>query len=188
MIGAEPSEFLKNSEARATMTALSLVELLTQSGRTLVLAESCTAGLVSDLIARISGASAVLWGSFVSYSQKAKELMLDLDGGLIERCGLVSREVVSEMAIHALRKSGASFSAAVTGLAGPLGDGSATPVGTVWIALAFLGSAGEAELAMERKMCFRGSRAEVRMQAAVTVLEELLNLAVRTVDKKLRTA
>jgi len=184
MLGAEP---LKNSEAKATMMALRLVEVLTQSGHTLVLAESCTAGLVSDLVARVSGASAVLWGSFVCYSPKAKELMLDLDGGLIARHGLVSREVAGEMAVRALRKAGASFSAAVTGLAGPLGDGGAMPVGTVWMSFAVwdkpvAGEESKAVLAMERKICFQGSRAEVRMQAAALTLEELLALAVRAVD------
>ena len=170
------------------MTALRLVELLTQGGRTLVLAESCTAGLVSDLVARVGGASAVLWGSFVCYSRHAKELMLGLDADLVERFGLVSEQVAAQMAVGALRKSGASLSAAVTGLAGPLGDGSATPVGTVWVSLALWETpeAGGEPLAVsagERKMCFRGSRAEVRMQAAAAVLDELLDLAVRTAGK-----
>jgi len=187
MIGAEPSELFRNSEARANITALRLVELLAQSGRTLVLAESCTAGLVSDLVARVNGASAVLWGSFVCYSPGAKELMLGIDGGFIARHGPVSREVAGEMAVRALRKAGASFSGAVTGLAGPTGDGSATPVGTVWVAFALSGKPGAAEdpgavLATERKICFPGNRAEVRMQAAVAVLEGLLNLAADTAN------
>ncbi|MCL2190912.1 MAG: CinA family protein [Treponema sp.] len=167
-----------DSEARAASAATRLVGLLAQGGRTLVLAESCTAGLVSDLVARVSGASAVLWGSFVCYSPKAKELMLGLDGGLVSRHGPVSREVAAEMAVGALRKAGASFSAAVTGLAGPLGDGSAAPVGTVWISLA----SRDGSPAVEREMRFQGSRAEVRMQAAAAVLEELLALAASAVD------
>ena len=161
------------------MTAQRLVELLAGDCRTLVLAESCTAGLVSDLVARVSGASAVLWGSFVCYSPGAKQRMLGLDGGMLERHGLASAETAHEMAIHALRQSDASISAAVTGVAGPAGDGSATPVGTVWIALAFREKAGAAERsATEKKLCFHGNRAEVRMQAAVLVLRELLDLAV----------
>ena len=61
------------------------------------------------------------------------------------------------------------IAAAVTGIAGPLGDGSDTPVGTVWVAVAQNG------LVKEQKFHFEGTRAEVRMKAAAAVLEELLN-------------
>ena len=153
-----------------------LVERLARGHETLVLAESCTAGLVSDFVARVSGASAVLWGSFVCYTAGAKERMLGIDGGLLRRHGLVSREAAREMALHALELAGTSIAAAVTGLAGPGGDGSATPVGTVWVAVARRGNfCGVAEAwHREKELRFQGSRAEVRVQAAGAVLEELL--------------
>ena len=170
----------RETRARAVLAATGLVQILARSRRTLVLAESCTAGLVSDLVAEVSGASAVLWGSFVCYSPEAKRKMLGLDGGLIDRCGPVSRETAREMAVGALRESGASFSAAVTGIAGPLGDGSAVPVGTVLTAVAVREDSGPGvKLLAERELRFRGNRAEVRMQAASALLGELLDLAAR---------
>jgi PncC family amidohydrolase len=63
---------------------MSLVELLTERGLTLALAESCTAGLVSDALALIPGASKVFWGGFVTYTVAAKAAMLGIAPSLIE--------------------------------------------------------------------------------------------------------
>ena len=160
-------------EAQAEEAAHRLVVRLSQGNNTLALAESCTAGLVSDLIARVGGASAVLWGAFVCYSADAKERMLCMDGGLLRQYGLVSRQTARQMAVRAQDISGASIAAAVTGLAGPLGDGSGTPVGTVWVAVR-----GTENQGREKELHFLGTRAEVRMQAAAAVLDELLDLVV----------
>jgi nicotinamide-nucleotide amidase len=151
-----------------------LVECLKEGHHTLALVESCTAGLVADLIARVSGASAVLWGSFVCYSPEAKRQMLGIEGALLKQYGLVSRETVREMALRALDRSDASIAAAVTGLAGPLGDGSVTPVGTVWVAVAERSQ----RYSREKELHFQGTRAEIRVQAAVAVIKELLQVCL----------
>jgi PncC family amidohydrolase len=168
---------LSKTEERAEDLARALVERLAQKHYTLALAESCTAGLVADLMARVSGASAVLWGSFVCYTPDAKQRMLGIDGSFLRQHVLVSGDVAREMALHALDKSGATVAAAVTGLAGPLGDGSDIPVGTVWTAVA-----GEG-IARAREFRFQGTRAEIRMQAAAAVLEELLAVLNQPLDK-----
>jgi PncC family amidohydrolase len=160
----------EGKEFYAEELARQLVALLTERRLTLALAESCTAGLVADLVGRVSGASAALWGSFVCYSPDAKQRMLGLERDFLERYGLVSRETAREMALYARELAGTSIAAAVTGIAGPLGDGSATPVGTVWIAAAWQGHCREKELH------FQGTRSEIRMQAAAAVLEELLEV------------
>jgi PncC family amidohydrolase len=165
-------------ETKAQETARHLVESLSRKRLTLALAESCTAGLVADLLAQSSGASAVLWGSFVCYTPEAKDRMLGLDGNFLEQHGLVSRETAHAMALNALEQSGASFAAAVTGLAGPLSDGSDTPVGTVWTAVAWQGNCREKELH------FQGTRAAIRMQAAAAVVKELLEIVNLPLDKK----
>jgi PncC family amidohydrolase len=162
-------------EDKAGKTAVKLVEELSGRHYTLALAESCTAGLVSDLVARVSGASSALWGSFVCYTPEAKKLMLRIDGAFLEKHGLVSAETAGEMALHALDISGASLAAAVTGLAGPNGDGGGAPVGTVYIATA---RRVNRDAAVEVKpLFFPGTRAEIRMQAAAAVLEEALRTA-----------
>jgi len=156
-------------QSRATAMAESLIRNLRSVSRTMALAESCTAGLTSDFLARVPGASAVLWGSFVCYTMAAKVSMLGLDRDRLDRYGLVSRETVCDMAAGALEKSGAYIAAAVTGLAGPDGDGSAVPVGTVWAAAALR----EKGIATVKEHHFTGTRNEVRLLAAAAVLEIL---------------
>jgi len=159
-------------EEQAVKAAVRLVEEFAGGHHTLVLAESCTAGLVSDLVARVSGASAVLWGSFVCYSPEAKKRMLRIDDSFLEKHGLVSAETAGEMALRALDIADARIGASVTGLAGPLGDGGAAPVGTVFIGIARQVN-GEAA-ADVKPLFFKGTRQEIRMQAALAVLEEVI--------------
>jgi PncC family amidohydrolase len=154
-----------NLTLTARKTAEALFQKLSAVSRTLVLAESCTAGLVSSLLAGIPGASMVLWGSFVCYTREAKINMLGLDGDQLLINGLVSRETACLMALGALRKSGADIAAAVTGLAGPGGDDS-NAAGTVWIALALQDSSTNV-----KGFHFTGTRNEVRLKAAIAVLE-----------------
>ncbi len=161
---------MSDIEEQAAKTAAMLVEKLAGGHYSLALAESCTCGLVSDLLARVSGASAVLWGSFVCYSPEAKTRMLRIDGNFLEKHGLVSAETAEKMALSALELSGAAIGASVTGLAGPQGDGSATPVGTVFVGIARRVN-GEAT-ADVKPLFFQGTRQEIRLQAALAVLEK----------------
>jgi PncC family amidohydrolase len=95
--------------------------------------------------------------------------MLGLKEESINRYGAVSRETACAMVKGALDKSGADMAVSVTGLAGPGGDGTATPVGTVWIGTMVRG--GEPETAVFR---YSGSRNEVRFFAAEDALGELI--------------
>jgi len=154
-------------------TAEEIVRLLASGGKIIAAAESCTAGLAADLIARVPGASKVFWGSFVTYSPDAKVRMLGVNGELIKNEGAVSRAVALAMAEGALEKSGASLAFSITGLAGPAGDSSEVPIGTVWIGIAVKG--GDDGIQSEAKMFrFEGSRNEVREAAAKAALEEVL--------------
>jgi PncC family amidohydrolase len=157
-----------------TAVAAELVKLLTGRGKMIAVAESCTAGLVADMIARIPGASKVLWGSYVTYTADAKTKMLEVPKGLIDRHGAVSSPVALAMAEGALARSGASWAVSITGLAGPGGEGA--PVGTVWIGLAGPARAGARPRAQSeaKRFLFSGSRNEVRTAAAVAALNELL--------------
>ncbi|MDR2633633.1 MAG: CinA family protein [Treponema sp.] len=149
--------------------AAALMSRLSAASQTLVLAESCTAGLVADLVAQVPGASRVFWGAYVSYTVAAKITMLGVDEGIIRRYGAVSRETVCAMAQGALQHSGADIAAAVTGLAGPEGDGTPVPVGTLWIATALRGKDVQAQV-----FHYTGSRQEVRSAAAGAVIQELI--------------
>jgi PncC family amidohydrolase len=152
-----------------------LIEGLTQASLTLAAAESCTAGLVADLLARIPGASRVFWGSFVTYTLDAKKRMLAVDEALLLAHGAVSRETALAMASGALERSGADMALSVTGLAGPDGDGSPVPVGTVWIGTALRGEEGEASV-----FHFTGTRNEIRAAAA----REALNAVLKRLENR----
>jgi len=162
-----------------------LVKTLTARKQTVAAAESCTAGLAADLIARIPGASAVFWGSYVTYTADAKVKMLGVDEGLIKRHGAVSKAVALAMAEGALEKSGAFWAFSVTGLAGPGGDGSGVPVGTVWTGIAGRDGKKGAPLSRAKMFQFSGSRNDIRKAAAAAVLKELLErIAPGDIDRE----
>jgi PncC family amidohydrolase len=134
-------------------------------------AESCTAGLVADLLAGVPGASKAFWGSFVSYTPEAKVRMLGVDEAALRQYGAVSRETAVSMAQGALERSGADIAVSVTGLAGPDGDGSGVPVGTVWIGAARNGGGTSGDASGDAWVYhFSGSRNEVRRSAALEAL------------------
>jgi PncC family amidohydrolase len=95
--------------------------------------------------------------------------MLGIGEETLARYGLVSGETARAMAAGALEKSAADAAVSVTGLAGPGGDGSPVPVGTVWIGTALRGAASQAE-----QVHFTGPRNELRQKAARAALEHIL--------------
>ncbi|MDR2468479.1 MAG: CinA family protein [Spirochaetaceae bacterium] len=149
-------------------TAAALITRLKTASLTLVIAESCSGGLVADAFACVPGASAVLWGSFVSYSYKAKEMMLGIKHDILESAGAVSDMTACAMVCGALGNSTADIALSVTGIAGPDGDGSDNPAGTVWIGVGRRGGEAHAQ-----RFFFPGSRAEVRSAAVKTALYTL---------------
>ena len=113
-----------------------IVRLLTAKKQTLTLAESCTGGHIANEITNVSGASAVFPGSYVTYSNAAKQANLGVRAETLAAHGAVSAEVAREMAEGARTRLGADFALAVTGIAGPTGATPGKPVGTVFMALA----------------------------------------------------
>src|ERR1700754_4137239 len=83
----------------------------------IVTAESCTGGLIAGLLTEIPGSSDVVERGFVTYSNKAKEDLLDVPTDLIHQHGAVSEPVARAMAAGALKHSLAQLAVAVTGIA-----------------------------------------------------------------------
>ena len=123
------------SEGGRSMEA-TVVGLLLEKGKTLATAESCTGGLIANRITNVPGASGVFRYGWVVYANEAKTSELGVGAEVISKYGAVSEEVVRAMAEGALRASGADFSLAITGVAGPGGGSEEKPVGTAWLALA----------------------------------------------------
>lgn len=99
-------------------------------------AESCTGGLLAGLFTAIPGSSAVVERGFVTYSNRAKEEMLGVQGDVIADFGAVSEPVARMMAEGALEHSRANIAVSITGIAGPGGGTKMKPVGTVHLACA----------------------------------------------------
>ncbi|WPP01064.1 CinA family protein [Pseudomonas sp. HR96] len=133
-------------------------------------AESCTGGGIAEAITRVAGSSAWFEAGYVTYSNAQKTRQLGVPEVLFGQVGAVSREVVEAMAAGALGHSGARFSVAVSGVAGPDGGSAEKPVGTVWLAWA-----DGARLYSERRQ-FTGDREAVRRQTVIAALEGLLHL------------
>jgi PncC family amidohydrolase len=106
------------------------------AGRTVATAESCSGGLVADVLTEIPGSSASFRGGVVAYANEAKVELLGVDPALIERHGAVSAEVAVAMAEGARRRLATDVAVAVTGVAGPDGGTAAKPVGLVYICVA----------------------------------------------------
>lgn len=143
-------------------------------GRKVAVAESCTGGLVAAALTEVPGSSAVLDRGFVTYSNEAKQELLNVSEDLIDTFGAVSIAVAWSMAQGALKKSGADVAVAITGVAGPDGGSEQKPVGTVVFACAKRGEDPEATNAELKVFDTATTRAEVRLQATLTALELLL--------------
>ncbi len=147
--------------------ALRLVTALKENNLTITAAESCTGGRIAAAITSVPGSSQIFPGSLVSYRDNVKHRMLFVPESLLEDSGAVSEPVAWAMARGAARLFETDVAIAVTGLAGPDGDGE-HPVGTV-----YLGLYAQGETVVEHHV-FEGSREEIQMQATARALEMAL--------------
>lgn len=117
-----------------TLMAARVLQLLRERGASLTTAESCTGGLIASMLTRIPGSSDCFHAGFVTYSNAIKQSVLGVREETLAEHGAVSEEVVREMALGAIQRSGADYAIAVSGVAGPDGGTPEKPVGTVWLA------------------------------------------------------
>ena len=148
-----------------------LAEALQQEGLMLVTAESCTGGWVAKAATDLPGSSRWFEGGFVTYTNRAKEGMLGVEAGTLQRHGAVSEATVAEMAAGALARSEAQVSLAISGVAGPGGGTADKPVGMVC-----LGWAKAGDTPVTRSAHFEGDREAVRRGAVLAALDGVLEL------------
>jgi nicotinamide-nucleotide amidase len=178
--GAEPAwrallELISERHARALFSTDGsrvddqVAQLL--DGRTLAVAESCSAGLMAARLTERAGSSAYFAGGVVAYSNEAKVDLLGVDPQLIESHGAVSPEVAEAMTDGALERFGAQAAVSITGVAGPGGGTEAKPVGYVcWCAKL----AGGPTLARDVRL--PGDRAEIRDRSTTVAMHLLRRL------------
>ncbi len=150
------------------MTHLTSEVLKALTGKTLATAESCTGGMIGELLTAVPGSSAVYKGGIISYTNEVKHKILGVDEVLLDREGAVSAPVAKTMAEGARRVLDADVAVSVTGLAGPGGDDYGNPVGTVYIGYA------DDKCSEVISCLFEGDRDTVRSQAAEAALQIIL--------------
>ncbi len=125
-------EFVYSENYCQTLAAC-IVEMLSDKGLTIALAESCTGGYLADAITDVPGSSRCLKGGVVAYSNEVKTALLGVDTADLDQYGAVSAPVALAMAQGAAERLKADFGISTTGVAGPGGGSLEKPVGTVWI-------------------------------------------------------
>ncbi len=147
-----------------TLTAI-VAELINKRGLTLAIAESCTGGYLAKTITDLPGSSSYFWGAAITYSNEAKNKLIDVDTNTISTYGAVSKETALEMAQGIKKLSGSSIGIALTGIAGPEGGTETKQAGLVYIALV----SDNSEKVKELK--FTGDREGIRILAVKTALD-----------------
>lgn len=134
----------------------------------LVIAESCTGGLVSKTFTDIPGSSAWFDSGFITYSNNSKINLLKVNLNTLEKFGAVSQEIANEMALGAEANSNANFSIATTGIAGPSGGTKSKPAGTIFISFVY-----QKKIIHQYRLNLSGNREEIRVGTLNFIISEL---------------
>ncbi|MEA1956635.1 MAG: CinA family protein [Campylobacterota bacterium] len=145
-----------------------IIDTLSKNNKKISFAESCTGGLLSYYFTKENGASKILDGSLITYSNNLKENWLAVKGKLIEEYGVVSEIVVEQMSEGALDVSHANFAISISGIAGDGGATKSKPVGTVYI-----GIRNESKH-KEVRLNLNGDRNYVQYQSVLYAIKMLL--------------
>lgn len=146
-------------------------------GYTIAAAESCTGGLFGKLITDLPGSSEIFWGSFVTYSNEAKNNAVGVRERTLQDHGAVSEETVAEMAEGVRERSGADVALSISGVAGPSGGSEEKPVGTVCF-----GIAGE-EFGVRAWTMDLGTRRDIIRRRSAVAGALLAELAIRAPER-----
>lgn len=146
---------------------LEINKLFIKKKKTLAVAESCTAGLLSNLITNIPGSSKYFILGVIAYSNKSKISVLKIPKDIMVKNGAVCSQVAQLMAKSIRRLAKTDFGVGVTGIAGPAGGSANKPVGTVFIAI------DSPHKKIGKRFYFKGTRLVIKKKAAHKALELL---------------
>jgi len=151
-----------------------IIETLSNKHKKISFAESCSGGLLSYYFTKNNGASKILDGSLVTYSNDLKENWLAVEHDTLLEFGAVSSEVVAQMSEGAINVSHADYSMSISGIAGDTGGTELKPVGTVHIGVRSQTTHNEVHLRL------KGDRNYIQQQSVLYAVKMLL-----LVDKKM---
>ena len=149
-----------------------IIEALTNGGKHITFAESCTGGMLAEMLTAVSGASECFDGSFVTYANEQKEKLIGVRHETLAKYGAVSYQTALEMSRGARLALGADIGAGVTGIAGPGGGTPEKPVGLVYISIS------TKDIHCFCRLNLDGDRFEVRRKTCLYVLELVKRTAV----------
>ncbi|MBY0524119.1 MAG: competence/damage-inducible protein A [Gemmataceae bacterium] len=144
-----------------------VVRMLRDKSKTLATAESVTGGQVAERMVRVPGASDVLRGGLVAYTNEVKVEMLGVPRSLIEEHGAVSAPVAEAMAVGCRTRFRTDLAVSTTGIAGPEGASEDKPVGLVFVGLAWEGGCSSMSYS------WMGTRGEVQSRTAKLALNRV---------------
>ncbi len=133
----------------------------------IAVAESCTGGMMGEMITRIPGSSEYFQGGVISYNVRVKENLLKVPSEVIKKYGEVSRQVAKLMAEGAQRCCHSDIGISITGIAGPGGATKKKKVGLVYMALA------DGKKTINQKHQLFGNRQLIRLRSARRALNML---------------
>ncbi len=152
-----------------------LVKTLNEKNLKIATVESCTGGMLSQMITDVSGASNVFECGICSYSNEIKISVVGVKKETIDEYTEVSIPTAEEMASGVLRLSGADLAVSTTGVAGPTGGTEENPVGTVYIGFATKSGVTAEKKNFNLDGC--DNRAEIRRRCSKYCLEKACELA-----------
>lgn len=163
-------KLLSNKLIAASNIILYIIDVLQKNNKKITFAESCTGGLMTYYFTKENGASKVLDGSLITYSNELKENWIAVEHKLLERYGAVSAEVVEHMSEGALNVSNADYAIAISGVAGDTGGTEYKPVGTVYVGVR------SKESHKEHHLFLHGDRNYVQHQSVLYGIKSLILL------------
>ncbi len=161
-------QLLPNNLIAASNIVGYIIDTLSKNQKKITFAESCSGGLLSYYFTKENGASKILDGALITYSNSLKENWLAVNHSSLEDFGAVSSEVVEQMSEGALNVSSADYALSISGIAGDGGGTKLKPVGTVYIGVSSKTHHSEMHLKLD------GDRNYIQRQSVLFSIKMLL--------------
>ena len=150
-----------------------LVKTLQEKKLKIATAESCTGGLLAQKITAVSGSSQVFETGLITYANKTKETLLNVNADTLEKYGAVSPQVAQQMAQNVQKLANSDIGIGITGIAGPTGGTQEKPVGLVYVGICYQNKVHVEKLLLGRNRT--NERDLIRQHAALTAMKLTLD-------------
>ena len=152
------------------LTTKNIIQKLINKKISISVAESCTGGLISHSITKLSGASNIFKSGIVCYSNDSKIKYLSVSKSNLKKHGAVSSKVAEEMINGLFKKERTEICVSTTGIAGPKGGSKNKPVGLIFIGIKFKKNK------LIFKKFFTGTRFEIQKKTNEFIFKKLNEL------------